>query len=121
MEFAFARINGLYEYFHPHSGVEMETDSYELPSERILQGPEGVRIAVPYKPKHTRTDYQRDFPPFDPPLVWVSNFQGLYQEILRSREIVVDDRTYRFSETQMNWLDSQRETVKQMLKDQGSP
>ena len=89
-------------------------DPYDLPDDRVLHGPGGVRIAVPYKPPRRSEDIQRDFPPFDPPLVWVSNYEGEYREILRIGKIERDDHDYVFSLAQTDWFHSQCENIERM-------
>ncbi|MEO9592304.1 hypothetical protein [Rhodopirellula bahusiensis] len=93
-----------------------EISPYDVPDDRILDGPGDIRIVVPYKPPRTRSNLKADQPPFDPPLIWVSDYEGDYRTALRLRKIERDDRDYTFSERAMDWLESQREIVEDMLK-----
>ncbi|QDS93231.1 hypothetical protein FF011L_19920 [Roseimaritima multifibrata] len=92
-----------------------QPDTYDLPDDRILIGPGDLRIAVPYKPPRGSDDPKADWPPFDPPLVWVSDYEGRYRTILRTRIIERSDKNYTFSTSQLAWLDAQNAIVEQML------
>ena len=93
----------------------MTTDPYDLPQERLLSGPGGIRLAVPYKRIRCSKDWERDFPEADPPVVWDSGYQGLYFPVFESGYIELGDRNHVLSDAQMEWLRSKEILVESMI------
>ena len=96
----------------------MSNDPYDLPPERILRGPRGTKLLIPYRPVRRDSDLERDFPRFHSPIVVVAGYQGPYGLILQEGTIELgNDRAYKFSDTQMEWLKSKEALVESMLQE----
>lgn len=84
---------------------------------RILYGPGGLRIFVPYRKDRQPEDMRRGFPRYEPVLVWLGELEWSYYLAMEERRLPRDVHDYLLSELQLNWLESQRGLVESMRDD----
>ncbi|WP_442511520.1 hypothetical protein SH528x_003201 [Novipirellula sp. SH528] len=83
-------------------------------SSRELHGPGGLRVSVPYRPQREPSDMQRDFPPYNPVLVWLDSYEWDYASVVRERGFRRDDGDRMLTDSQIDWLIDQDPTIRKM-------